>query len=221
MVDGSGTAVAIGHTESFTIHDADMAHVPGDYSGIMDVHGMEVVNVGATHSYDGSASDHGLIVNGSDGNDIIIGSSHDDIIFGGGGNDTLTGGLGDDIFGWHSADHGTAAAPAVDTITDFSMNVGADPIAHNGTAGDDHLDLRDLISGARDNTLDNYLSITQNGANAELHIHTDGDPSSAPTQTIVLADVYTNHGVDFNSGTVNQDIEHVNELIKQHIILNS
>ena len=219
VMDDLGAPVTVGHTESFTIHDGDMAHMPADYTGIIDVHGMEIVDLGTQGltNYDGHLADHGLAIQGTSVDNTIIGSGHDDIIFGGGGSDTLTGGLGDDIFGWHSADAGTVATPAVDTITDFSMKVDSlDPLAHSGAAGNDMLDLRDLISGAREDTLDDYLKIEHNGDDAVLHISTT--PNGNATQTIVLEGVYSNHGLDSN---VQADNDHMDELIKQHILVNS
>lgn len=220
LTDTAHTAVAAGTHYDVSISDVDYAtlqsHLGAHTPALDDVKGMELVDMGVTANHDGSAATHGQIIFGGDGDNSIIGSGHNDIIFGGGGHDTLTGGLGDDIFGWHSTDIGSALAPAVDHITDFSMTT--DPL-HQGSFGDDHLDLRDLISDAKADTLDNYLTIEHNGANAELHISTTaGGPV---TQTIVLENVYTSHGVDLTSPTVDQDTSHVDELIKQHIILNS
>lgn len=82
--------------------------------------------------------------------------------------------------------------------------------------GDDHLDLRDLLSNAREDNLDNYLTINKNGDNAELHIHLDGNPGGGASKIIVLENVYSSHS---DSGI--NDTEAVDELIKQHIILNS
>ena len=59
-----------------------------------------------------------------------------DLLIGGAGNDTMTGGTGADVFSWSLADRGTVGAPATDTITGFTA-----------AAGDDILDLRDLLVG--------------------------------------------------------------------------
>ena len=198
-----------------TVHDADTATATGhaDYSDVAGVNviGMELADLSelAGNEHDFSAAATGQFVIGGTGNDIIIGSPHDDILFGGMGEDTLSGGLGDDIFGWKAADAGTPDMPVTDRITDFSMN----DLTPNGN---DRLDLRDLISSANAKNLDDYLSIVREGDNAELHIRTDGDPTSDASQIIVLENVYATH----NTGTVN-NTEAVDELIKQHIILNS
>ena len=59
----------------------------------------------------------------------------DDTLIGGAGNDILTGGDGADLFVWNADDVGTAATPAVDTVTDFDASEG------------DVLDLADLLGG--------------------------------------------------------------------------
>ena len=56
----------------------------------------------------------------------------------------------------------------------------------------------------------------KNGDNAELHIHTDGNTANAAGQVIVLENVYATH----NTGQIDNTAA-VDELIKQHIILNS
>ena len=82
---------------------------------------------------------------------------------GGAGNDTLTGGTGDDIFAWRLGDQGTTAAPAADTVTDFSMAQG------------DVLDLRDLLQGEENaSDLGQYLTFTQSGTNTVIGVSHDG-----------------------------------------------
>ena len=98
--------------------------------------------------------------------------------------------------------------PVVDTIRDFSM----DNLAGKG---DDRIDLRDLLTDATEETLDKYLSISRVGNNAELHIRPDGTPGGEAEQVIVLENVYASH----NTGAANNQVA-VDELIKQHIILN-
>ena len=214
VTDENYDVISAGHSADFTIADGEAGHLTGTHFTLDEVQGMELVHVDATsHDYDGSGAEHGLFIEGTAAGDSIIGSSHDDIIFGGNGADILTGGLGDDIFGWHAGETGIGASQ--DVITDFSMTGEH----HSSTHGNDLLDLRDLISDARESTLDNYLSITHDGDNAVLKI--SNVPGGDATQEIVLQNVYSNHGVDHTSGTVDQDMSAVDELIKQHIILNS
>ena len=123
----------------------------------------------------------------------------------------LNGETGNDIFTWKAEAGGEHAAdsPTTDIIRDFSM----DGLAGKG---DDHLDLRDLLSNAREDNLDNYMTINKNGDDAELHIHLDGNPGGGASKIIVLENVYSSHS---DSGI--NDTAAVDELIKQHIILNS
>lgn len=140
-------------------------------------------------------------LDGGLGNDVMIGGLGSDVLSGGHGDDTLTGGTGSgddgatDIFRWSLGDGGNGAAPAIDTITDFS----AAPVSNNG----DVLDLRDLLQGelkAVNNgagTLQNYLDFdtTSNSGQTIIHVSTTGQFAggvynpSAEDQRIVLANL--------------------------------
>ena len=77
--------------------------------------------------------------------------------------------------------------------------------------------MSDLITLDSGKTLDNYLTITQTpDGSAKLEIHTDGNIDNAADHVIVLDNVYASH----SDGGAN-DTAAVDELIKQHIILNS
>jgi Ca2+-binding RTX toxin-like protein len=105
---------------------------------------------------------------GGDGNDTINGGGGADWIDGGRGNDTLTGGAGSDTFRWQLSDRGLLGQPAVDTITDFSLN--------SARTGGDVLDLRDLLQGeAGVSNLQNYLDIISAGGNTTIRISTTGE----------------------------------------------
>lgn len=104
----------------------------------------------------GSAGDDELIAQaghdklyGDAGNDTLSGGDGDDLIVGGAGNDILTGGTGEDHFYFNFTDIGTAASPAIDTITDFNLSEG------------DVLDIRDLLDDEENNDLTQYLSFDQ------------------------------------------------------------
>ena len=148
-------------------------------------------------------------IHGFAGNDTLAGGKGDDVLLGGLGKDILSGGKGDDLFVWMAGDQGGPGMPVVDTIRDFSM----DNLAGKG---DDRIDLRDLLTDATEETLDKYLSISRVGNNAELHIRPDGTPGGEAEQVIVLENVYASH----NTGAANNQVA-VDELIKQHIILNA
>ena len=103
---------------------------------------------------------------GAAGNDTLSGGEGNDLIVGGAGDDILSGGAGEDIFDFNFADIGTAASPAIDTITDFNLNEG------------DVLDISDLLSDEENNDLTQYLSFDQaDPSNPVLEIRdtADGD----------------------------------------------
>jgi Ca2+-binding RTX toxin-like protein len=144
---------------------------------------------------DGSDSLSGLV--GSDslfggwGNDTLVDSDGDDSLTGGHGNDMLTGGIGADVFAWTFNDGGARGTPAVDTITDFDTRLPS--------AGGDIIDLRDLLSGEKTNTLENYLefSFSASGTTPTTTIHVSSTGAFAggtynaanEDQTIVLSGV--------------------------------
>jgi Ca2+-binding RTX toxin-like protein len=126
---------------------------------------------------------------GGAGNDTISGGAGNDLIVGGTGNDTLTGGAGNDVFRWEFGDHGTAGAPTVDTITDFSSVAG----------NKDVLDLRDLLGGVNHDGTQNgniasFLHFDHSGADTIIHISSTGGFASgyalaSEDETIVLKNV--------------------------------
>ncbi|MCP5422565.1 MAG: retention module-containing protein [Chromatiaceae bacterium] len=143
----------------------------------------------------------GVTIDGLAGDDILVGTDLDDVLDGGAdadqlrgedGNDILVGGSGNDIlsggsaadsFVWNAGDGGEAGFPAVDTITDFSLADG------------DALDLHDLLQDEQvSGDLTAYLSFEQQGADAIVHISSNGGfdagySATAEDQTIVLQNV--------------------------------
>ncbi|HUG25131.1 beta strand repeat-containing protein, partial [Piscinibacter sp.] len=128
-------------------------------------------------------------LHGGAGNDALNGGNGNDVLIGGAGDDLLSGGAGADVFAWQLADRGTGGAPAVDTISDFSIADG------------DVLDLRDLLVGssATPGNLANYLDISISGGDTVIRVSSTGGftngvfSSSAEDQEIVL------QGVDLRS----------------------
>ena len=104
-----------------------------------------------------------------------------------------------------------AAGPPVDVIQDFSMR-SAGGWTGNSADGGDFPDLRGVLQGVRDDSLDSYLSIEQDGDSAKVCIK--AEPDGDVVQTIVLENVYATHR---DEGT----IDVINELIRQHILLTS
>ncbi|WP_349573231.1 calcium-binding protein, partial [Azotobacter salinestris] len=95
------------------------------------------------------------ILIGGLGNDTLIGGSGDDILIGGQGDDILTGGSGADTFIWRSGDTGN------DVITDFKPGEG------------DTLDLSDLLQGATESNILDFLQLDQ--GTSTLRISTTGE----------------------------------------------
>jgi len=145
--------------------------------------GQDIIFGGAGNdTITATGSGNHLLIGGT-GDDNITGGTGSDWLMGGRGNDTLTGGTGADTFAWKLADNGTTAAPAGDTVTDFTSG-----------AGGDQLDLRDLLQSENSANLTNYLHFTSDGTTTTVSISSAGafngsNYGSATDQTIVLNNV--------------------------------
>ena len=108
-------------------------------------------------------------VTGTVGDDAILGTGGNDIITGGAGDDILAGNGGADIFVWNLGEQGT---PAVDTITDFNDG--------------DKLNLSDLLQGDElvGANINDYLSMTSDGATTTISVSHDPGNASGITQLI-------------------------------------
>ncbi|WP_305420350.1 retention module-containing protein [Photobacterium leiognathi] len=144
-----------------------------------------------SHQHDGND-----VLYGDKGNDILFGQGGDDKLFGGEGNDIiiggtgnneLTGGLGQDTFAWFNV-HQTS----VDTIKDFNVK-------------EDHLDLTDLLHSVKDNELDKFLTLRQDGKNTDIAINNDGKCDIE--QHIILDNVNSNDVVK-NIGVITNNLLH-------------
>ncbi|WP_298624524.1 Calx-beta domain-containing protein [uncultured Legionella sp.] len=128
---------------------------------------------------------------GGDGNDILHGGLGNDVIDGGQGNDVMTGGGGQDIFVFDKADIGSI--PAIDTITDFKLNLNGDASADKSI-----LDLTDLFkdSTLSGDSLDSLLQIStvHNETTNQIDTVIKTDPTGSgqfntSPETIVLSGV--------------------------------
>ena len=145
---------------------------------------------------------------GGEGNDTLYGGTGNDILVGGKGNDILVGGAGSDTFRWELNDQGTAAAPAVDRIKDFSTAMPA----NNG----DVLDLKDLLQQDDNSPLTNYLQVKKEGSNTVINVSTNGDLQHNVDQKIILENVdLTNNGA-LSSAQVINDLLNKGKLIVDH-----
>jgi hypothetical protein len=141
---------------------------------------------------------------GGAGNDVLIGGAGNDVLTGGAGNDALFGGLGADVFRWSLGDQGTAASPATDVVKDFRFAEG------------DALDLRDILGSNAEN-VEQYLQVSEVGANTELRVSTDGPlgaGGSGAEQVIVLENVT---GLYEAGLTTQADIIH--DLVNKNVLI--
>jgi len=144
--------------------------------------GNDLIKGGAGNDTLEGGSDNDTLIGGA-GNDSLNGGTGNDLLEGSTGNDQLTGGAGADTFVWHLTDKGTTAAPATDTIIDFTT----------GASGD-KLDIKDLLQNENSDNLSNYLHFTSNGTDTTISISSSGDFdgsnfSTSTDQTIVLSGV--------------------------------
>ncbi|WP_419239690.1 retention module-containing protein [Photobacterium leiognathi] len=144
-----------------------------------------------SHQHDGNDALYGDkgndILFGQGGDDKLFGGEGNDIIIGGTGNNELTGGLGQDTFAWFNV-HQTS----VDTIKDFNVK-------------EDHLDLSDLLHSVKDNELDKFLTLRQDGKNTDIAINNDGKGDIE--QHIILDNVNSNDVVK-NIGVITNNLLH-------------
>ncbi|HCH53053.1 MAG TPA: type I secretion protein [Aeromonas sp.] len=169
----------------------------------------ETLNIHSQSGHDLLGSDQSDWLFGSTGDDRILGGLGDDVLRGGQGNDILTGGAGSDLFVWGSGDEGTAALPAIDTVTDFHPEEG------------DKIDLADLLKGVTDNSVDGLLghlsaSVTAgSGGLSDVSLSVSPAGDGQVTQQITLKDVDLS---DWNlSGSSSHDI--LQSMLDQHSLI--
>ncbi|MCE2596542.1 type I secretion C-terminal target domain-containing protein, partial [Motilimonas cestriensis] len=126
------------------------------------------------------------VLRGGSGNDLIKGGAGDDDIAGNSGNDILIGGEGSDTFRFFAedivkeTDNTKQDSGVKDTIIDFDIN-------------SDKLNLSDLLQGESQNTIDDYLTVSEN-ANGGIDIVVDADGKGIATDTMTI----TLEGVSYN-----------------------
>uniref|UniRef100_UPI003BA0694D T1SS-143 repeat domain-containing protein n=1 Tax=Aeromonas sanarellii TaxID=633415 RepID=UPI003BA0694D len=171
---------------------------------------QETLNIHSQSGHDLVGSDQGDWLFGSTGSDRLLGGLGDDLIRGGQGNDILSGGAGSDLFVWGQGDEGTAAQPAIDTITDFRPEEG------------DRIDLADLLKGVTGNSLDgllNHLSAsvtTGSGGLGDVNLSVSPAGDGHVTQQITLKDVDLS-GWNLSGGSSSHEI--LQSLLDQHSLI--
>ena len=134
-------------------------------------------------------------LDGGKGNDILLGGTGNDTLIGGQGNDILIGGTGADTFVWRSGDVGN------DVIKDFKASEG------------DRIDLRDLLKGETDSTIDNFLKLTTVDNVTTLQISSEGKLNAAGG--LANADVTIKlEGNNWSGQTINSLISGADPTIK-------
>ncbi|WP_410020024.1 retention module-containing protein [Pseudomonas sp. 16FHM2] len=134
-------------------------------------------------------------LDGGKGNDILLGGTGNDTLIGGQGNDILIGGTGADTFIWKAGDTGN------DVIKDFKAAEG------------DRIDLRDLLKGETDGTIDNFLKLTTVDNVTTLQISSEGKLNAAGG--LANADVTIKlEGNNWSSQTINSLISGADPTIK-------
>ncbi|MBT2375573.1 retention module-containing protein [Pseudomonas fluorescens] len=134
-------------------------------------------------------------LDGGKGNDILLGGTGNDTLIGGQGNDILIGGSGADTFIWKAGDTGN------DVIKDFKASEG------------DRIDLRDLLKGETDGTIDNFLKLTTVDNVTTLQISSEGKLNAAGG--VANADVTIKlEGNNWSGQTINSLISGADPTIK-------
>ncbi|USZ48267.1 tandem-95 repeat protein [Halomonas sp. DN3] len=123
---------------------------------------------------------------GGGGDDVLIGGGGNDVLIGGSGDDELWGGPGSDTFRYESGHEGSTSSPAEDDIKDFTLgNTASNPEA-------DKLDLSDLLDGATEDDVSDYLHASQDGNDTVISVKSDGGigaDGSGADQVITLTGV--------------------------------
>nr|WP_269745277.1 immunoglobulin-like domain-containing protein [Pseudomonas synxantha] len=153
------TGVTVSSVTASNVHQYVTEHyVDFDVSGAKDANDTLLGGAGDDILFGQGGND---LLDGGKGNDILLGGTGNDTLIGGQGNDILIGGSGADTFVWKAGDIGN------DVIKDFKASEG------------DRIDLRDLLKGETDSTIDNYLKITTVDGVSTLQVSSEGKLNAA------------------------------------------
>ena len=187
------TGVAVSAVTASNVHQYVTEHyVDFDVSGAKDAGDTLLGGAGDDILFGQGGND---LLDGGKGNDILLGGTGNDTLIGGQGNDILIGGSGADTFVWKSGDIGN------DVIKDFKASEG------------DRIDLRDLLKGETDSTIDNYLKITTVDGVSTLQVSSEGKLNAAGG--LANADVTIKlEGNDWSHTSINSLISGADPTIK-------
>ncbi|NVZ73213.1 type I secretion C-terminal target domain-containing protein, partial [Pseudomonas costantinii] len=187
------TGVAVTAVTASNVHQYVTEHYADfDVSGAKDGNDTLLGGAGDDILFGQGGND---TLDGGKGNDILLGGTGNDTLIGGPGNDILIGGSGADTFVWKSGDTGN------DVIKDFKASEG------------DRIDLRDLLKGETDSTIDNYLKITTVDGVSTLQVSSEGKLNAAGG--LANADVTIKlEGNDWSHTSINSLISGADPTIK-------
>ena len=187
------TGVAVTAVTTSNVHQYVTEHYADfDVSGAKDGNDTLLGGAGDDILFGQGGNDY---LDGGKGNDILLGGTGDDTLIGGQGNDILIGGSGADTFVWKAGDLGN------DVIKDFKASEG------------DRIDLKDLLKGETDSTIDNYLKITTVDGVSTLQISSEGKLNAAGG--VANADVTIKlEGNDWSHTSINSLISGADPTIK-------
>ncbi|WP_448218637.1 SwmB domain-containing protein [Endozoicomonas sp. 2B-B] len=162
-INGNNYSASVGSdgnwsfTPSLTLNDGDPLNI-----SVTSTEAGGVASSATTYSADVSRGDpQSNTVTGGNDTDFMYGEAGADVLIGGEGDNWLTGGSGQDRLVWQAGDGGTAADPAVDHVTDFSVG-----------AGGDILDLHALLSGEESTSADQFIQFRVEGSDSIIDIST-------------------------------------------------
>ncbi|WPN98474.1 retention module-containing protein [Pseudomonas sp. MUP55] len=187
------TGVAVASVTTSNVHQYVTEHYADfDVSGAKDGNDTLLGGSGDDILFGQGGND---VLDGGKGNDILLGGTGNDTLIGGQGNDILIGGSGADAFVWKAGDVGN------DVIKDFKASEG------------DRIDLRDLLKGETDSTIDNYLKITTVEGVSTLQVSSEGKLNAAGG--LANADVTIKlEGNDWSHTSINSLISGADPTIK-------
>ncbi|TFF01647.1 type I secretion C-terminal target domain-containing protein [Pseudomonas sp. BCA14] len=187
------TGVAVTAVTTSNVHQYVTEHYADfDVSGAKDGNDTLLGGAGDDILFGQGGNDY---LDGGKGNDILLGGTGNDTLIGGPGNDILIGGSGADTFVWKAGDLGN------DVIKDFKVSDG------------DKIDLRDLLKGETDSTIDNYLKITTVDGVSTLQVSSEGKLNAAGG--LANADVTIKlEGNDWSHTSINSLISGADPTIK-------
>ncbi|NCE88425.1 type I secretion protein [Pseudomonas sp. Q1] len=187
------TGVAVTDVTPSNVHQYVTEHYADfDVSGAKDGNDTLLGGAGDDILFGQGGNDY---LDGGKGNDILLGGTGNDTLIGGPGNDILIGGSGADTFVWKAGDVGN------DVIKDFKASEG------------DRIDLRDLLKGETDSTIDNYLKITTVDGVSTLQVSSEGKLNAAGG--VANADVTIKlEGNDWSHTSINSLISGADPTIK-------